>query len=172
MSNELTAERLREVLHYDPETGAFTWREKIADKVVVGQRAGSAYGNGYRGIRLFGVKVSEQRLAHLYMTGTLPGGEVDHRNRIRSDNRWDNLRPATHEQNHQNRGAKSSNPTGLAGVSWHKLRRRWRASIGINGKQTHLGLFDTPETAHAAYLEAKARLHTFNPTLSSTTRTT
>jgi hypothetical protein len=78
--------------------------------------------------------------------------QVDHINGIRHDNRIENLRLVTHQQNHFNR-------TTAKGYGWHKRHRKWCASIMINGKLQHLGLFDTEEEARATYLEAKGRLH-------------
>jgi hypothetical protein len=164
MSKELTAERLREVLHYDPETGVFLWRAALSSKTVPGTRAGQLKPSGYRYIGLFGGRYPEHRLAYLYTEGNWPDDEVDHLNLVKDDNRYKNLRPCSHAENHQNRGLSRANQSGIVGVGWHKLRGRWRSCITVGGKQCHLGLFDSPDEAHAAYLSAKARLHTFQPT--------
>lgn len=78
--------------------------------------------------------------------------QVDHINGIRNDNRLENLRLVTCQQNHFNR-------TKARGYSWNKQHRKWQAKIKINGKTQHLGYFDTEESAHNAYLEAKEQLH-------------
>lgn len=164
MPNELTADRLRELLHYNPITGIFTWAEKVSDKVRVGVRAGRCTGRlAYRVIGLLGERYAEHRLAVLHVTGAWPALEVDHINGEPSDNRWSNLRECSHAENHQNRKTPSHNTTGIAGVSWHKLRQKWRSTVTLDGKQHHLGLFDTKEEAQRTRLLAKASFHTFQP---------
>ena len=78
--------------------------------------------------------------------------QVDHINGIRHDNRLENLRLVTHQQNHFNR-------TTAKGYYWNKPRRKWHAQIQIDGKRQYLGFFDTEEEARNAYLGAKERLH-------------
>jgi hypothetical protein len=82
------------------------------------------------------------------------GEEVDHINGNKLDNRRDNLRIATPTQNRWNSPRRSDNRSGFKGVCWHKQRQAWRATFGIKRKYIHLGYFDTPEEAHAAYLAA------------------
>ena len=96
----LTADYLRSILHYDPLTGIFTW--KVATRGHrAGMTAGSVTGNGYVYITIDGVQYAAGRLAYLYMQGqhVEPHLEIDHRNNIKTDNRWENLRPLTHQQN-------------------------------------------------------------------------
>lgn len=77
--------------------------------------------------------------------------QVDHKNHNTLDNRAENLRPATPGQNIANRGKNCNNTSGFKGVSWHKGGRKWIANAGLNGKTVYLGLYSTPEEAHAAY---------------------
>ena len=138
----LTAERLREVLYYNPETGVFTWREKCARKVVKGSRAGCVNGAGYRQIRIAGAVYAEHRLAVLYMTGQWPALQVDHRNMNRADNRWSNLREASNEQNSRNRRP----CRGFVEVGGKYLAR-----IRIGGRRVGLGVYSSQGAAAAAY---------------------
>jgi hypothetical protein len=149
----ITAERLRELLHYDPETGVFTWRLPRRG-VRAGYEAGASRSDGYRRIQVDGRVIYAHRLAWPYMTGEWPDAEIDHINGDPSDNRIVNLRPATRSQNSANGRKPSDNTSGLKGVSWHARGRKWRAQIVVNGKCRHLGLFDCPAAAHAAYLAA------------------
>lgn len=159
----ITQSRLKELLHYDPDTGVLTW--------LVGRggvRAGAIAGapnppNGYLRVRLDGKSYYAQRLACLYIHGELPTSGMDHINGIRDDNRWVNLREATLAQNHQNRAIGGRNTSGFQGVSWYKASRKWVASIVKDRRKIHLGRYDTPEAAGSAYLVAKAKFHTFNP---------
>jgi hypothetical protein len=155
----ITAERLREVLHYDPVTGIFTWRAALSNSVIIGQRAGTVCTGGYLQIQIDGRLHNAARLVFLYIKGELPINDVDHENLDRLDNRWINLREATKSQNALNRRRRSDNTSGYKGVLMDKKRRQVRASITINGKRKHLGMFNCPEDAHAAYREAVALYH-------------
>lgn len=154
----LTAERLRELLDYDPETGRFTWRVRRGPVPAGGKAGGRPDGSGYSQIRVDGRLHLAHRLAWLYMTGDQPPVEVDHRDTDPMNNRWSNLRASTRSGNNQNvRRARRNNSSGYLGVS--PRDGRWLAQIHANGKKRWLGLFDTPELAHGAYLKAKAALH-------------
>ena len=153
----ITAERLRELLNYDPETGAFTWRVRRPGRCKVGSAAGSIAKKRkklYRHIELDGDAYQAHRLAWLYMTGEWPTDQVDHRNSDGLDNRWINLRAATSNENARNAKIRSDNRHGFKGVTWHKTHGKWYAQILIKGKKTFLGLHSTAEAAHAAYVKA------------------
>lgn len=157
----LTVHRLRERLSYDPETGVFTWRVRPAPNTNVGDVAGSWNGNGYLQVSVDGVQHPLHRLAHLYMEGYWPAGEVDHRDGDKGNNRWLNLRDGTKAINMQNkRKAQANNrSTGLLGAYFDWKRGKFSASIKLGGKSRYLGSFDTAEAAHLAYVEAKRVLH-------------
>lgn len=151
----VTASRLREVMDYDPATGAFTWRTKCGSKAA-GGIAGTPH-KEYVRIQVDGRLYRAHRLAWLYMTGEWPI-EVDHRNGVGSDNRWGNLRPADRFTNMQNkRRAHRNSKTGLLGA--FPQGDRFRARIRIESKCVSLGMFATAEAAHAAYVEAKRKHH-------------
>lgn len=160
----LTQSRLKELLHYCPDTGVFTW-QRARQGVRVGCVAGGIGGEGYRSIRVDGRNYLAHRLAWLYVYGEWPKDQIDHINGVKDDNRIANLREATNAENNQNLAMRSSNKSGFVGVHWHSRDRKWHANIRINMKRKFLGRFNTPESAHAAYLAAKAELHTFNPTV-------
>jgi len=157
----LTATRLLELLHYDPETGIFTWRVSRQGTGGIGSVAGEKNQRGYWRIGVDHGRYMGNVLAWLYMTGHWPENDVDHRNNIRHDNRWDNLRHVSRGVNNQNlRGPRRGNKSGFLGVSPN--RNRWSASIVVDGVKTHLGTFDTPEIAHEVYVQAKRRMHIGN----------
>jgi hypothetical protein len=137
----LTAERLREVLYYEGETGDFTWRRKISRKVVPGEPAGWVNDQGYRLISLFTCTYRAHRLAWLYTYGQWPTGEVDHRNGTRADNRLANLRQATSTQNKANMKVRADNRSGERGVCWDSSRKLWSARVQVNGVTLNLGRF-------------------------------
>ena len=161
----LTAERLREVLNYDPATGIFTWRVLKGPRAPMGAIAGSFNAEGYAQIRIDRVRYFAHRLAFLYVEGVMPPAQVDHVNRVPSDNRYVNIRKATQAENNQNISLSTKNTSGLMGASWNRTQKKWESRIRAKGKKLNLGLFDTAEEAHAAYTQAKAALHTFQPTL-------
>ena len=149
-ANELTAEYLRSVLHYEPETGIFTRKVSTARRVKAGDIAGCPDGDGYLRIKLQSRRYKAHRLAWLHFHGVWPKDQLDHINRNRSDNRIANLREATNKQNQQNTGKRSDNKSGHPGVSWYKPYSKWRAQIMHNQKQIHLGYFSILEEAIAA----------------------
>lgn len=155
---ELTQARLKELLHYDPETGHFTWLVKVGC-VTPGRRAGTKHSGGYVQMKLDGRFYLAHRLAWLYETGSWPPDQIDHVNGIRSDNRICNLRPATPTQNCCNARVRTKSTSGYKGVCWVARDKRWMASITVNKKTEYLGYFKTAEQAHAAYVEAASRLH-------------
>ncbi len=160
---ELTAERLREILSYDPETGIFRWAIKTGPKVIIGAVAGGDDGHGYVTISVEKRICRGHRLAWLYMHGVWPADQIDHINGDRSDNRIANLREATVAENLQNQRVRSTNKSGYPGVYWEPDRGKWRAQIRVKGRNIYLGLHADIVDAVAARTEAKARHHQFNP---------
>lgn len=154
----LTAQKLRELLHYDPLTGKFTRLVRTSNRINIGDEAGSFNAKGYRQIYLGGLNYRANRLAWLYMTGEWPVNVVDHINGNRSDDRWSNLRDVPSFVNQQNyKGARKDSKTGLLGVTFTK--GRYTARIRVAGKYLSIGSFPTPELAHSAYLEMKRKVH-------------
>jgi hypothetical protein len=141
----ITQKQLKEVLEYDSCTGVFIWKASTAR----GKR-GSIAGSidkcaGYIQIGVRGKLYRAHRLACLWMTGRMPPYEVDHINHKRSDNRWDNLRVATHQENGKNGPLRRNNTSGTTGVSFDKQTKKWRASIMVNGKTLSIGRFSSFE---------------------------
>ena len=159
----LTAERLRELLNYDPETGEFTWRVNRGGPAKAGSRAGTVRVRGYRAVYVDNKPYAEHRLAWLYTYGRWPTNHIDHRNGVGGDNRLANLRECTREENHQNRALNRNSTSGYPGVCWHRQIGKWEAYINHNGTRRYLGVFTDLEEAAEAYRIAKAKLHTFNP---------
>jgi hypothetical protein len=146
MKPELTQDRLKELLHYDPETGHFTWRA-TSRNVAAGSRAGTIDSRGYRQISVDGKLRLAHRIAFLYMLGTFPPGDVDHVNQMKDDNRWPNLRSATRRENAGNKGLQKNNTSGHRGVSWDKRVGKWVAYGSCDGRVVHLGYFTSLEEA-------------------------
>jgi hypothetical protein len=159
--NDLTAEYVRSILHYSPDTGDLRWkwrpdRTLSWNAVWAGTLAGTRTKSGVR-VKINYKPYAAHRLAVLIVTGKWPIDEIDHENLDKFDNRWGNLREATHDENMWNRLALVKNRSGLKGVSL--CNGRWRARITIHRKHIFLGYFKTAIEAHAAYCEAAVRLH-------------
>jgi hypothetical protein len=147
----LTADQLKELLEYDPDTGVLRNRAN-------GRSIGWRHSAGYRQCMIGKKKYFIHRLAWLYAHGHLPKEQIDHINGDRSDNRICNLRIATQKQNSANMKIRSNNKVGFKGVSRINRSKPFFASIHVDGKTKYLGIFATAEEAHEAYLLA-ARMY-------------
>jgi hypothetical protein len=148
---------LKQLLTYDPETGHFHWTV-ARGRQPAGSRAGTINGHGYRQIRIDGTIYPEHRLAFLYMLGRWPFPEGEHKDRDRSNSKWDNLRDATHAQNMQNSGSPKS-ATGVKGVYFEPRTGKYYAQIRCNGERKSVGTFSTLEDAAVARRNATIKHH-------------
>ena len=138
MKSNLTQSRLKELLHYEPETGYFTWRIARNSCSPVGGRAGTLNRKGYRVINIDRALHLAHRLAVFYMLGRWPTVDVDHERGDHDDNRWSKLRELSRAENMQNlRAAHRDNKTGMLGIA--PVRDRWGAYICTAGKRSYLG---------------------------------
>lgn len=166
-AQNLTSEILRALVHYDPETGVFTRiahckfpGKKRSSRSVLGPMLRKPNAVGYIVFSVNNWNHSAHRLAWLYMNGAWPDGVIDHINGNRADNRWVNLRLSDATLNQQNqRKAKAGSIVDLLGVHLDKESGKYVATITHEYKSIHLGRFDTPAEAHAAYLGAKRVIH-------------
>lgn len=154
----ITQSALKQQLDYDPDSGYFTWKE-IRGKAKTNKPAGTVDPGGYRRIRIFGVQYFAAQLVWIWMTGSPTNKLVDHKNGITDDNRWINLREASHGQNTFNQRRSRANTSGIKGVSWVASRKQWLAQIGYKGKMKNLGRFDLKADAEAAVMLARDKLH-------------
>ena len=147
----ITQEELKNRLIYNPSTGEFTER-------CSGRVAGSTTHYGYVQIGIDYEDYKAHRLAFLYMTGSIPK-MIDHRNRVRNDNRWCNLRESDHEKNNCNTSVRSDNTSGVKGVTWDKNRNKWQAKVQFKGKTYGAGYHINLKDAEIAVSKKRYELH-------------
>jgi hypothetical protein len=146
LRKKLTQERLKEILHYNPDTGIFTWQKVfVKNQVRIGDIAGSLDYYGYIIIGINQQSYRAHRLVWFYVYGYFPEQEIDHINNYKSDNRLKNLREVSHQCNMRNIKILSTNTTGVTGVSPNNINKFkiWRARIEVDKKNKTLGSFKT-----------------------------
>ena len=122
------------------------------------RRFGQLTQDGYIRGSLLGKRYFEHRLIWLYHYGEWPKEFLDHINRIRDDNKIENLREVNISQNNYNTVSRPGSSSKYLGVGWHKRKQKWISRIRIKGKLHHLGYYDEESDAADAYTVAKARL--------------
>ena len=132
------------------EDGNLYWRACLSNRIQIGAKAGYLTNTGYVRVTVFGKAYNLHKIIYEMHHGDTDS-MVDHRNRIKGDNRIDNLRLATKSQNEANTEKRSSNSSGYKGVYWLKNAKKWRAKIDYNKKQIHIGLFSSKHEAAKAY---------------------
>lgn len=155
----LTFERLKELLHYDPETGEWRWLTPINKRAKIGDAVGTISVHGYRIITIAGVKYRSSRLAYLYVKGSWPPDEMDHEDRCKLNDRWNNLRVVSRSENALNRDLQSNNFSGARGVHWDNKASKWVAQVKSNGLTHWVGGFDSFDDAVAARDAAATKHH-------------
>lgn len=166
----ITADVARQLLSYDGETGRLTWKPRdlswfasewawtVWNKRFPGEDAlVSIDGTGHLYGSIFGKRYPAHRIAWLIVTGAHPSGDIDHINGNPADNRFINLRDVSHCENLKNQRFRSTNTSGVMGVSWNRREEKWRAYIHHANKEKHIGYFDNIEDAAAA--RRAAELH-------------
>ncbi len=153
----ITAERLRELLNYDAETGVFTNRtHRSHSRMPAGAVAGSVISTGYLRVVIDAKAHLCHRLAWLYVYGRWPDNSIDHINGIRSDNRISNLRDVPHSVNMQN-GVARGTKYGYPGIMYSK--GSYFGKVKVQGRRIYTKAYPTPELAHRGWLELKSELH-------------
>ena len=152
----VSAEYLRTVIDYEPDTGIFRWAVDRNSSTKKGMMAGSIDKDGYVRISIEGKIYRAGRLAYCWMTGSWPSSEIDHKNLVKDDDRWINLRVATRSQNQANRRGWGRF---LKGVSFDPRRNKYVAAIKFAGRCKTIGRFNSEVEAHAAYVGAAKKVH-------------
>ena len=151
---KITYEILRENLLYNENTGEFTTIHKRG-RASVGVTVGAKTKDGYIQISIFGSKEYAHRLAWLYKNGEYPKYQIDHINGNKEDNRIENLRDVTINENSKNRPKDKHNKNDVVGVSFRSDTKKWRADIHVDKKHISLGSFNSYDAALNARREAE-----------------
>lgn len=147
-------EVLRQLLDYDPDTGALRWKYRASEfctsaaewkrwnKQFAGREAFiTVTGAGYLRGNVLGICIFAHRVVWAIVYGEWPDGEIDHIDGDPSNNRIANLRAVRSADNNRNRSIPSTNSSGAMGIRRARANR-WRASIVIDGKSIHLGIYN------------------------------
>jgi hypothetical protein len=154
----ITYDEVHKLFNYDPEIGIFTNKIPRGSSAKKGAFAGSLNGDGYLNIQVNGKIYKVHRLAWLYVFGYFPENQIDHINRIRTDNRIENLREVSQSCNMKNSKIQSNNTSGVRGVYWNKQKKKWKAYIqDQKRKQIFLGYFTSLLEAAQARYEAELK---------------
>jgi HNH endonuclease len=158
-SNELTQERLKSIIDYNPETGIM--RRKTTDKGYhAGDIVGTPIGRGYIQAEVDGQRVLVHRLAWLYMTGAWPTKTINHKNGNHRDNSFSNLRQASRsEAAAAGRTGKRTGASGVLGVSWNKSAGKWHVQAWAKGKPYYGGLFESLDEASQKAANLRKTIH-------------
>jgi hypothetical protein len=154
----ITQQELKELLHYNPETGIFTWKVSPARQVFSGDIAGTKRKDGYIQIKVKNKLILSHRLAWIYMYGYLPK-YIDHINGQRDDNRIINIREVSNQQNSLNSKISKNNTSGIKGVYWDKSRNKWTVRLSIDGKCKFFKRFDDIDLAKLVIEEVRNKYH-------------
>jgi len=177
MAKELPSlELLHKLLRYEPETGKLYWCERTPDMFkgckqsvkqtcniwnsrFSGKEAFTCVdSHGYKSGRINSQLFRAHRVAWALHFGEWPSDQIDHINGVRGDNKIENLRIVTHQDNHRNQKRSSNNTSGVTGVHWNTRKGKWASRIWVGGKNgKHLGYFDSFDEAVQTRKDAEAK---------------
>lgn len=168
-------EDIRKLLRYEPDTGKLYWLERTPDLFEDGKQSAetvcrrwntryagkealtSDNGKGYRQGAIFSRVYFAHRVIWAIAHNEWPADQIDHINGVKNDNRIENLRAVTNQENHKNQKLSSNNTSGVTGVYWRPARRKWQVRIYVNGRLLHLGLYVNKDEAVAARKAAEVK---------------
>jgi hypothetical protein len=155
----ITQDELKSKLDYDPNTGIFTWKIKTIGSRGIGNIAGHKHKLKYIHIKICKKSYMAHRLAWLYMYGEFPTEYIDHIDCDKSNNKIENLRLSSNQQNQFNRGIPKNNTSGVKGVSWFKRDKKWQVTIYVDKKAKSFGRYINFDEAVSVAVEARKKHH-------------
>lgn len=155
---ELNLSRLKELLDYNPDTGVFRWKKSVNSKTYDGLIPARKDKDGYLMVMVDSRNYRQHRLAWFYMTGLWPEKHLDHKNGVRDDNRFSNLRECDEQNNNRNRGLSRLNTSGVSGVSFQQ--GKWVVRIRLNKFiRGFFGYYDDIELAELVANSVRDKYH-------------
>ena len=165
-----SAEGLRAIFEYVPETGLLIWKRREVksrsdfgfNNKCGGKVAGTVTGregNQYIHVGIGKVYYQAHRIIWKMVTGEEPPEFIDHKDGNNLNNRWPNFRAADNGTNLQNAKLRKDNISGVKGVSWDAGHKMWRVTIAVNKKYYRFGRFSTVEEAKAVIDQKRQELH-------------
>ena len=155
----LTKQKLKKLIIYEPNSGIIRWRESGSGRTRNLYCGWYDKIHGYHKIEINSISYQAHRLAFLYMKGYLPENQVDHKDRNRENNKWDNLREVSQQCNSQNCNLSKNNKSGVTGVYKRRKSKKWRSYIRNKHKLFHLGNYDNIEGAVRARWDAEVNFN-------------
>lgn len=153
----LSTKDLHSIFEY--KDGSLYWKIHCGHgRLKPGDLAGTTHKDGYKSVRIDNVMVKQHRVIFVMFNGYLPK-YIDHIDGNPSNNRIENLRDATPAQNSRNAKTPKRNSSGVKGVCWHKLKKKWIASCAINGILKHIGYFEEKNKAEEAVKAFREKHH-------------
>ena len=152
-------ELVKKLFYYDAASGMLIWRNGNGRNVKPWQQAKALNGNGYFTVKIQNKNYPVHRIIWLYVNGNFPSQEIDHKNRIRNDNRLCNLRAVSRIDNCQNISLPRHNKSGHIGVSWFKKQKSWTVYVKVNKKNKWLGYYKNLDDAVVARKAGEAQYY-------------
>jgi len=152
----ITQDQVKELFSY--RDGVLIRKTAPANSVNIGDVAGYIGTNGYLRICILGKYYLAHRIIFLMFNGYLPKA-IDHIDGDKSNNKVENIRECTTNQNQYNAKLRKDNKSGYKGINLDKRNKMWHARIMVDGKRIHLGYFDDPEVAEKEVRIARIKYH-------------
>lgn len=149
-------EYLLKLFYYDADTGNLHRKISVSSNTKVGDKVGYINNNGYRQVRINDKIYMVHRLIYKIKHGFDPD-YADHIDGNPLNNKIENLRSVTHQENCRNQKKRKDNISGVTGVYWNKSRKKWRARLMVNSKELHLGYFENKKEAVNARKKAEKK---------------
>lgn len=156
MAYGLTQEQLLDLFEY--KDGELFYKKSPLPKIKVGSKAGSITSHGYMRVSINNKKCLSHRVIFLMMNGYLPTF-IDHINMNRADNRIENLRGCSRQENNRNVSCRKSSKSGIKNVSWSKSTNKYQVDIMVDSKKKYIGVFEDIELAELVAMEARNKYH-------------
>lgn len=157
MLNKISQKELHNIVYYNEECGTLFWNQDMNPRGKKDREVGYINSAGYRSTSIYGKRYLVHRLIYIYHHGDISNKCIDHIDHNKLNNKIENLRAVSHQQNLKNRKISSNNASGYHGVSKIASSDKWRAYIVVDNIQIRLGSYKNIEDAVNARKEAEVK---------------